>query len=158
MIGTSYDGFTVLMALINPHPALKAAVPMSPMVDGWKGDDWFHNGAFRQTNFDYIYTQTTARPKEAVSRAALTTITRFPRSGSAGAFAKAIGIEQLRLLAKDRRAPGLRAFWRARRSTILATQPLKVPTMYVGGLWDQEDMYGGVHAYAATEPKDTAND
>jgi predicted acyl esterase len=38
-----------LMALINPHPALKAAVPQSPMVDGWMGDDWFHNGAFRST-------------------------------------------------------------------------------------------------------------
>ena len=55
MIGSSYEGFTVLMALINPHPALKAAVPMCPMVDGWKGDDWFHNGAFRQSNFRYIY-------------------------------------------------------------------------------------------------------
>ena len=37
-----------------PHPALKAAVPQSPMVDGWMGDDWFHNGAFRQPNFDYV--------------------------------------------------------------------------------------------------------
>src|SRR5215475_2181234 len=61
MIGSSYEGFTVLMALINPHPALKVAAPESPMVDGWKGDDWFHNGAFRQTNLDYISMQTTAR-------------------------------------------------------------------------------------------------
>ncbi len=35
------------MALVNPHPALKVSVPMNPMVDGWMGDDWFHNGAFR---------------------------------------------------------------------------------------------------------------
>src|ERR1041385_1055900 len=54
MIGSSYEGFTVLMALVNPHPALKAAVPMCPMVDGWRGDDWFHSGALRQTNFDYF--------------------------------------------------------------------------------------------------------
>ena len=47
MIGSSYDGFTTLMGLINPHPALKAAVPQSAMVDGWMGDDWFHFGAFR---------------------------------------------------------------------------------------------------------------
>src|SRR3984885_3549232 len=53
MIGSSYEGFTVLMALVHPHPALKAAAPMSPMVDGWMGDDWFHNGAFRQSNLDY---------------------------------------------------------------------------------------------------------
>ena len=46
-LGISYDGFEPLMALINPHPALKVSVPMNPMVDGWMGDDWFHFGAFR---------------------------------------------------------------------------------------------------------------
>src|SRR5215471_18257558 len=61
MVGSSYEGFTVVMALVNPHPALKAAVPESPMVDGWMGDDWFHYGAFRQTNLDYITNQTSAR-------------------------------------------------------------------------------------------------
>src|SRR3954452_9948103 len=48
ILGISYDGFLPLMALVNPHPALKVSVPMNPMVDGWRGDDWFHNGAFRQ--------------------------------------------------------------------------------------------------------------
>jgi predicted acyl esterase len=57
MVGSSYEGFTVAMALVNPHPALKAAVPESPMVDGWMGDDWFHYGAFRQTNLDYFADQ-----------------------------------------------------------------------------------------------------
>jgi putative CocE/NonD family hydrolase len=42
MIGSSYEGFTVVMALLGPHPALKVAAPESPMVDGWMGDDWFH--------------------------------------------------------------------------------------------------------------------
>lgn len=45
--GSSYLGFTSMVATTNPHPALKASVPQSPMVDGWMGDDWFHNGAFR---------------------------------------------------------------------------------------------------------------
>jgi putative CocE/NonD family hydrolase len=66
MIGSSYEGFTVLMALVDPHPALKVAVPMSPMVDGWRGDDWFHNGAFRMPNLSYIAGQTGA--KAAASR------------------------------------------------------------------------------------------
>ncbi len=60
-LGISYDGFEPLMALINPHPALKVAVPMNPMVDGWMGDDWFHNGAFRQQNLAYIYEQVASR-------------------------------------------------------------------------------------------------
>jgi uncharacterized protein len=49
-LGISYDGFEPLMSLVNPHPALKVSVPMNPMVDGWMGDDWFHNGAFRKQN------------------------------------------------------------------------------------------------------------
>src|SRR5438045_7106787 len=61
MIGSSYEGFTVVMALVNPHPALKVAAPESPMVDGWMGDDWFHFGAFRQSNLDYFTDQTTER-------------------------------------------------------------------------------------------------
>ena len=36
------------------QPPLKAAVPQSPMVDGWRGDDWFHNGAFRISAFEYV--------------------------------------------------------------------------------------------------------
>ena len=55
ILGISYNGFLPLMALINPHPALKVSVPMNPMVAGWMGDDWFHNGAFRQQNLPYIY-------------------------------------------------------------------------------------------------------
>src|SRR3954453_8012501 len=43
ILGISYDGFLPLMALVHPHPALKVSVPMNPMVDGWMGDDWFHN-------------------------------------------------------------------------------------------------------------------
>ena len=52
-IGSSYLGFLTLASEINPHPALKAAVPQSPMVDGWMGDDWFHNGAFRVGGLDF---------------------------------------------------------------------------------------------------------
>ena len=64
ILGISYDGFTTLMALVNPHPALKVAVPMNPMVDGWMGDDWFHNGAFREQNMPYIYEQEATRGNE----------------------------------------------------------------------------------------------
>src|SRR5260370_22815340 len=65
ILGISYDGFLPLMALVNPHPALKVSVPMNPMVDGWMGDDWFHNGAFRQPSLPYIYDQQATRKSEA---------------------------------------------------------------------------------------------
>src|SRR5262245_26649394 len=65
ILGISYDGFLPLMALVNPHPALKVAVPMNPMVDGWIGDDWFHYGAFRQMNVNRIYNQVATRKGDA---------------------------------------------------------------------------------------------
>src|SRR6266498_1510279 len=65
ILGISYDGFLPLMALVNPHPALKVSVPMNPMVDGWRGDDWFHNGAFRQQGMNYIYDQEATRANVA---------------------------------------------------------------------------------------------
>src|SRR3546814_2473790 len=61
IIGISYDGILSLPALIHPHPALKVAVPMNPMVDGWRGDVWFPNGALRQQNPPYILEQDASR-------------------------------------------------------------------------------------------------
>ena len=63
--GFRYNGFLALAALVDPHPALKVAVPMNPMVDGWRGDDWFHYGAFRQLNVFWIYRQVATRKSEA---------------------------------------------------------------------------------------------
>ena len=107
MIGSSYEGFTVLMGLVNPHPALKVAVPMSPMVDGWKGDDWFHNGAFRQTNLDYIYMQNTERGEgKHVARENYDDYTNFLRYVSTGAYAQA---RRTRLRARPRASRPRRA-------------------------------------------------
>ncbi len=160
MIGASYEGFTVLMALVDPHPALRAAVPINPMVDGWKGDDWFHNGAFRQTSFDFIYGQTMAKGGGgAVPRGQYDDFAAFLRLGSAADFAHAFGIDQLPYWKKLSGHPAYDAYWQGQAlDAALAAQPLKVPTMYVASLWDQEDMYGAIHAYQATEPKDTAKD
>jgi hypothetical protein len=160
MLGSSYEGFTVVMALVNPHPALKVAAPMSPMVDGWMGDDWFHFGAFRQTNLDYITDQTEARDEgKEISRQAFDDYDNFLRAGSTGDYAKAGGLEQLPFWRKIREHPAYDAFWQGQAlDKIMATQPLKVPTMWIQGLWDQEDMWGAIHSYLATESKDTAND
>jgi len=160
MIGSSYEGFTVAMALVNPHPALKAAVPESPMVDGWMGDDWFHYGAFRQTNLDYFNQQTTA-PGEghAIVREGYDDYENFRRAGSAGDFAKAAGHTQLPWWRKVSEHPAYDSFWQEQAlDKILAKQPLTVPTIWLQGLWDQEDMWGAIHTWQAIEPKDTGND
>lgn len=157
--GSSYPGFTSAMALINPHPALKAAVPQSPMIDGWMGDDWFQNGAFRMRNVDWFTSQMTAKGAGAnVPRAAFDDYDNFLRAGSFGAFATANGLDQIPSYRKIVEHPAYDAFWQEQAlDRILAKQPLKVPTLWVGALWDQEDIYGAIKAYQATEPKDVGN-
>ncbi|WP_297506309.1 CocE/NonD family hydrolase [uncultured Caulobacter sp.] len=160
MLGSSYEGFTVVMALVNPHPALKVAAPMSPMVDGWMGDDWFHHGAFRQPNFDYFTGQTMVRGAgESVQRQGYDDYSNFLNEGSAGDYAKNHGLDALPWWKKVSEHPAYDKFWSEQAlDKTMAAQPLKVPTMWIQGLWDQEDMWGAVHSYAAVEPKDTAND
>jgi putative CocE/NonD family hydrolase len=159
MLGSSYEGFTVVMALVNPHPALKVAAPMSPMVDGWMGDDWFHFGAFRQTNFDYYVGQTTVKGSGGdIARAAYDDYENFLRAGSAGNYAKAAGLDQLPFWRKTAEHPAYDSFWSNQAlDKTMAEQPLKVPVMWIQGIWDQEDMWGAIHSYLAVEPKDTAN-
>jgi putative CocE/NonD family hydrolase len=160
ILGISYDGFLPLMALVNPHPALKVSVPMNPMVDGWKGDDWFHNGAFRQQNMPYMYEQVGSRTNEMKWWSThYDDYEMFMEAGSAGELGTRRGLEQVGFWRKIVEHPAYDAFWRDQAvDRLLAAQPLTVPVMIVHSLWDQEDIYGAIAVYKAIEPKDTAND
>jgi hypothetical protein len=160
ILGISYDGFLTLMALFDPHPALKVAVPMNPMVDGWKGDDWFHNGAFRQQMMPYIHDQEATRSSEAKWWTSHHDhYDMFVQAGSAGELGRRRGLEQLGFWRKLLEHPAYDTFWREQAvDRLLAAQPLRVPVMIVHSLWDQEDIYGAPAVYNAIEPKDTGND
>ena len=160
MMGSSYEGFTVLMALIKPHPALKAAVPSCPMVDGWRGDDWFHNGAFRQSNFNYFAGQTTAKGEgKELALPGFDEYETFRKLGSANDYAKAVGIDQLPYWHKIIEHPAYDAYWQGQAvDKLLAKEPLAVPTLMVASLFDQEDMYGAITTYRVLEAKDKGND
>ncbi|HWF87469.1 MAG TPA: CocE/NonD family hydrolase, partial [Pyrinomonadaceae bacterium] len=160
IIGISYDGFLPLMALINPHPALKVSVPMNPMVDGWMGDDWFHNGAFRQQGMSYIYDQEATRANDIEWWTShYDDYDMFMEAGSAGELGRQRGLEQVGFWRKLLAHPSYDAFWREQAmDKVLAKEPLKVPVMLVHSLWDQEDIYGDIAVYKAIEPKDTNND
>ena len=68
VVGTSYPGFLAMMAGIGPHPAVKAISPQAPMIDVWMGDDFFHNGAFRQSyGYDYVYGLESSKENTEVS-------------------------------------------------------------------------------------------
>src|ERR1700720_2549655 len=96
-IGGSYEGYTTVMSTVRAPPALKVAVPFARMVDGWMGDDWFHNGAFRQDgSLQYVYDQEATRKNELTWWTdARDTYEVFLRAGSAGALAKARGVDEM---------------------------------------------------------------
>jgi uncharacterized protein len=159
MIGSSYEGFTVVMALLDPHPALKVAAPESPMVDGWMGDDWFHYGAFRQTNFDYTSNQTAKKDAgKPVPRDAYDDYEAFRRAGSAGAYARLHGLDQLPWAEKMIEHPAYDEFWQVQAlDKLVAQHPSQIPTMWIQGLWDQEDMWGAIHCYLALKARGQAD-
>ena len=161
-LGISYDGFLPLMALVNPHPALKVSVPMNPMVDGWMGDDWFHNGAFRQQNMSYIYEQEGTRANDPDAKwftSHFDDYDMFMQASSAGELGRRRGLDQMGFWQKLTEHPAYDAFWRDQAvDRVLAAQPLTVPVMLVHSLWDQEDIYGAPAVYKAIKPKDAAND
>src|SRR5512139_2924341 len=160
ILGISYDGFLPLMGLVDPHPALKVAVPMNPMVDGWIGDDWFHNGAFRQQGMPYIYRQEATRASDVQWWTShFDDYDMYMQAGSAFELGRRRGLEQVGFWRKLVEHPSYDAFWRDQAvDRVLASQPLNVPVMLVHGLWDQEDIYGAPAVYRAIEPKDTNND
>jgi hypothetical protein len=155
MIGSSYEGFTVVMALLNPHPALKVAAPESPMIDGWMGDDWFHYGAFRLANIAWIGSQTGYKGAgKAPPTGGYDDYDNFRRVGSAGDWAKLSGYDQLPVWQRMVAHPAYDEFWEPQAlDKLLAANPANVPTLWEQGLWDQEDMYGAIIAWEALKAK-----
>ena len=156
-IGGSYEGFTALMSTVRPHPALKATVPFAPMVDGWMGDDWFHNGAFRAEGaLEFTYNQEATRgSSEKWWGDSYDTYDAWLRGGSAGLIAASRGLEQAGFWRQLAAHPAYDAWWQAQAmDRVLAKEPLSVPMLIVGGLFDQEDIYGAPALYKALAPKD----
>ena len=161
ILGISYDGFLPLMALVNPHPALKVSVPMNPMVDGWMGDDWFHNGAFRQHQCQlHLRSGRHAQGGRTSGGAATTTTTTCSckRARRASWVAAAASISSASGASSSSIPPTTPSGATRPWTSCSPQQPLKVPVMLVHSLWDQEDIYGALAVYKAIKPKDTDND
>jgi hypothetical protein len=133
---------------------------MNPMVDGWIGDDWFHNGAFREQNMGYIYEQEGTRDNSVKWWSGhFDDYDVYMEAVSAGELGRRHGLEQMGFWHKILEHPSYDSFWQQQAvDKILAAQPLNVPVMLVHSLWDQEDIYGALAVYKAIKPKDTNND
>ena len=153
-VGTSYPGFLAMMAGIDPHPAVKAISPQAPMIDVWMGDDFFHNGAFRQTyGYDYVYRNGVQQGTDGSElRQGQGRQDRRRIRLLSGARIVQRGCEEVgrrRMLptwklfldhpSYDR--SGRRAAWSIISNTVA------VPTLSVGGYYDQEDMWGPQEEY-----------
>jgi putative CocE/NonD family hydrolase len=160
-IGTSYPGFLAMLAGIDPHPAVKAISPQAPMIDVWMGDDYFHNGAFRQSyGYDYVLEMESGKEeinveygkdKEGKDRDG------FEYFLERGNFAKATEqsgakktLPTWKLFLEH---PAYDAVWSS-RGVEHSLNTVAVPTLSVGGYYDQEDMYGPQEEYARLEPHD----
>ena len=159
-VGTSYPGFLAMMAGIDPHPAVKAISPQAPMIDVWMGDDFFHNGAFRQTyGYDYVYGMETNKESAEVDYGK--DKDGKPRDGfdyflGRGSFqedVKQSGSKVLPTWKLFLEHPAYDSVWSS-RGVEHSLNTVAVPTLTVGGYYDQEDMYGPQIEYESLEPHD----
>ncbi len=159
-VGTSYPGFLAMMAGIDPHPAVKAISPQAPMIDVWMGDDFFHNGAFRQTyGYDYVYGMETNKEKANLDYGK--DKDGKPRDGfdyflERGSFEEAVkrsGSKMLPTWKLFLEHPAYDAVWSS-RGVEHSLNTVAVPTLSVGGTYDQEDMFGPQIEYQSLEPHD----
>ena len=159
VLGTSYPGFLAMMAGIDPHPAVKAISPQAPMIDTWMGDDFFHNGAFRQTyGYDYaIGLESSKEMTEVDYGKGVDGYDYFLKRGSFAEDVKQSGVnKELPTWKAFEEHAAYDSFWRS-RGVEHHLDKVTVPTLTVGGYYDQEDMYGPQEEYASLEPHDSAH-
>jgi len=159
-LGTSYDGFLAMMAGIDPHPAVKAISPQAPMIDVWMGDDFFHNGAFRQSyGYDYVLGLESTKNWTPVDYGrdndghAVDGFDYFLARGNFAEDMKESGVDAPPTWKLFLNHPAYDAVWSS-RSVENVLDAVAVPTLTVGGYYDQEDMYGPQEEYAKLEPHD----
>lgn len=157
VIGFSYPGWLAEVVLLDPHPAVKAVSPQAPMTDTWMGDDFFHQGAFRQTyGFGYAWGM-----EGATVGAPFPTIGRYDHYdwylsfGSLKALTDSTGAMRIPTWRRFVEHPAYDSVWQRRAFQRLVTR-LSVPTLTVGGWWDAEDLFGPQATYRALERLDTA--
>jgi putative CocE/NonD family hydrolase len=164
VIGTSYDGALTMAAGIDPHPAVKAISPQAPMIDTWLGDDFFHNGAFRQT-YGYDYAMGLEQNKEMSDVSYGRDVDGFDYFLERGSFAEDVRRSDAKTL-EGKVLPTWQIFlehpsydhlWYV-RGVQHHMKAVTVPTLEVGGYYDQEDMWGPQEVYATLEPRDTRHE
>ena len=155
MLGVSYDGWTTIMAAIEPHPALKAISPQASPADMWLGDDFHHNGAFRLSyGFEYAAMMESGKDVQQFSFDRYDTFDWYLSLGPLKNVNEKFLHGKIPTWNDYVAHPDYDDFWK-RQTMIPHLTSVKVPTLNVAGWWDQEDFYGPVRIYDELEKHDT---
>ncbi len=155
MFGTSYPGWLVVMAVIDPHPALKAVAELATPADMFLGDDFHHNGAFRLSyGFEYAYELETSNVLTNFKFDRYDTYQWYLRLGSLSNADAKYFHGKLPTWNNFVSHPNYDSFWQ-QQALVNQLKKVTVPIMHVAGWWDQEDFYGPVKAYEVLEKTDT---
>jgi uncharacterized protein len=153
--GISYDGFLAAMAMVNPHPALKAVSEQACMGDAWMGDDFFHNGAFRLSyGFEYAALMETSNENYSFQFDRFDLYDWFLNLGVLSNANERYFHGKIPTWNNFVHHPTYDEFWKI-HAVEHSLKDAKVPNLNVAGWWDQEDFYGPMRTYENLEPTDT---
>ncbi len=154
--GISYGGWLTVMALLEPHPALKAVSEQASPADMFLGDDFHHNGAFRLSyGFEYAAMMETGKTNFDFQFGQYDTFDWYLRLGPLSNADKLYLHGTLPTWNDFVSHPNYDQFWQTQAFTpYFKDLALQVPNLNVAGWWDQEDFYGPVKIYELLEPND----
>jgi hypothetical protein len=155
--GVSYPGWTAAMALIDPHPALKASSPQSSPIDQWMGDDFHHHGAFRLSyGFDYTHMMESSKVNAGTyAYDRYDTYEFFLKAGSLKSINEKAFKGKMPTWNRFVNNPNYDSFWQNASLSPRLTKTT-VPTLNVTGWFDQEDFRGPLKIYEQLEANDAA--
>jgi len=152
--GVSYGGWLTAMAMIDPHPAVKAVSPQASPADMYLGDDFHHNGAFRLSyGFEYAAMMETSKENASFAFDEYDTFEWYLHLGPLAAVNEKYLLGKIPTWNDFVAHPNYDAFWRKQAMASYLTR-VTVPALHVAGWWDQEDFYGPQKIYETLEPLD----
>ncbi|MFO0851761.1 MAG: CocE/NonD family hydrolase [Gemmataceae bacterium] len=158
MLGISYPGWLTAVAMLDPHPALKAVSPQASPADMFLGDDFHHNGVFRLSyGFEYTAMMETGKTSSLFKFDKWDTFEWYLKLGAlSNVTARRVFGEGKPTWTDFTTHPDYDAFWKTQSLQPRLTR-VTVPTLNVGGWYDQEDFRGPLAIYAGLEKHDVKN-
>lgn len=155
MLGVSYPGWYVTMALIDPHPALACASPQASPSDYFVNDDFFHHGAFRLSPsaelpylFDFDPKSNARFPYDQVDTYEFF-LDLGPLANMNARYLHDVSPTWNNFMAHAR----YDEYWQ-QGGTLQHLTAATVPTLHVVGWWDAENLGGALDIYDRMEPLD----